>query len=228
NPVYPMALAAGSQSVSDSDRKRCAGEVVKLAPDWVWSHYARSMMIDSKDPSGNVSELKQFIAGEGSWPRAYYTLEYYQKKLNETDSILSEFERLNTFSSSRSQDLVHLWVLRLDKEKRSADSVNALKTTLNNILATSRDLKSLDAAYRAYDTLLKSPDDAAKAKKAILKVDPTWYPERGQTTIVSGANVTGLIYSFNVANHEYIIYNKIYDVIKAGFSGNIGPQEEVL
>ena len=229
NPVYPMALAVGIQSASDSDRQKWAGEVVRLAPDWIWSHYARSMLIDSNKVAEKVSELKQFIAGDGLWPSAYYTFESYQKKLNGADdSILSAFERLSTFPVSRSKDLVHLWELRLDKEKRSADSVNALKTTLSNIVATSRDVKVLVAAYMAYDTLLKSADEAANAKKAILKIDSTWYPERGQVTSVGGSNVTGFTYVFNVANHQFVIYNKIVEVIESSFSGKISPEEELL
>lgn len=224
NPVYPMSLALGLIRVSDTSEKAWLQKVVDVAPRWSWTNCARGLLLSAKDPEASVAELKKYVETEGSWNPAYSTLAYIQSNaLKKKDDGIATAERLAALPNASSWDFSLLWKLRLGKASGTPEAKSELRNELNRVLATSRDIKKLDAARLAYAELLDDKNRSAEVADKIRRIDPTWYPERGKVTYVSARNVSGIGRLIVVANRQLANFNKIEEVLE-----ETGPESKIL
>jgi thiol-disulfide isomerase/thioredoxin len=223
NPVYPMALAIGSFQVSETSKKVWLQRVVDVAPDWSWAHYARALLIVEKEPEAAVAELKKYVETEGSWGLAYYTLSYIQgTTLKRLDDAIETSEKMAALPDSRSWDLNYLWKLRLGKAGGTEQAKTELRNELGRLVASSRDVKKLDAARLAYNDLLEDKEQALRVENKIRRIEPAWYPERGRFISISARNVSGISRRVIAPNRQFANFNKIDE-----FSGEIEPERKI-
>lgn len=84
-----------------------------------------------------------------------------------------------------------LWRLRFGKAAGTAEAKSKLKSELDELVASSKDIKMLDVARQTYSDLLHDQTSAQLSRKKILQIDPTWYPERGHLAYVGRNNMSG-------------------------------------
>ena len=223
NPVYPMALAIGSFQVSEASKGAWLQKVVALAPDWSWAHYARALLIVEKEPEAAVAELKKYTETEGSWGSAYYTLSYIQgATLKRLDDAIETAGKMVALPGSRSWDLNYLWKLRLGKAGGTEQAKTELRNELERLVASSRDVRMLDAVRLAYKDLLEDKEQALKVENKIRRIDSAWYPERGRLISISARSVSGISRRVIAPNRQFANFNKIDE-----FSGEIEPEKKV-
>jgi len=223
NPVYPMALAIAQYQTSESSRNAWLKKVVELAPEWSWSHYARALLISVQEPETAVAELKKYIEADGSWISSYSTLAWIQEKtLKRLDDALTTRKKAASRPDARSWNLVSFWELRLGKAGGSEEAKAALRKELEQLTATSREIKILDAARQAYQNLLDDKEKSKAVEAKIRQIDPAWYPERGRILYMATRNTSGVPRLVVAANHQFAIWNKMNE-----FSGEMEKGEKI-
>ncbi|HEX8197424.1 MAG TPA: redoxin domain-containing protein [Pyrinomonadaceae bacterium] len=223
NPVYPMALAIAQYQTSQTSKNAWLKKVVELAPEWSWSHYARALLIAEKEPETAAVELNKYIEADGSWISAYSTLAWIQEKtLKKLDDAIATTEKAAARPDSRSWNFLSLWGLRLGKAGGTEEAKASLRTELERIASTSRDVKILDAVRLAYSDLLKDEEKSKSVKAKMLQIDPAWYPERGRILYISARNMSGVPRIVVATNAQFSLWNKMSE-----FNGEMEPVEKI-
>jgi thiol-disulfide isomerase/thioredoxin len=177
NPVYLMALYFDSNGAYGRESLE---RVVDLAPEWAWGHYAKALLVKEKDPESAVVELQHCIEKESSALRAYDKLiELQEDRLHRIDDAIRTAEQLAAQTDIRQQHrLEQLWRLRLIKNHGSAEAKTALANELSR-LESSGDVDTLLAVRSAYLNELKDSERASVIEHKIVRLDPSWTPQRG-------------------------------------------------
>jgi thiol-disulfide isomerase/thioredoxin len=224
NPIYPMALAIGFLHAADKSKNVWLQNVIDLAPEWTWTHYARALLRTDQELKEEAADLKKYIDARGSWGIAYYTLSYIQANtLKKPDDAIATVEKMVELPNSRSWDLNYLWKLRLGKAGGTEEAKISLRNELDRLFSSSHELRKLDAARIAYRDLLDDKTQAFKVENKIRRIDPTWYPERGLFISISTRNISGIVRRILAPNRQYSNFNKIDE-----FSGEIEPETKIL
>jgi thioredoxin-like negative regulator of GroEL len=66
DPVYAAALAIALFTESQQTKRGWFETVTRLAPDWVWSYYARAQLLQDKEPEAAVAEYLKMIERDRS------------------------------------------------------------------------------------------------------------------------------------------------------------------
>jgi len=223
NPVYPMALAIAQYQTSQTSKNAWLKKVVELAPEWSWSHYARALLITEKEPETAAAELNKYIEADGSWISAYSTLAWIQEKtLKKLDDAIATMEKAAARTNARSWNFLSLWGLRLGKAGGTEEAKAALRTELERLASTSRDVKILDAVRLAYSDLLKDEEKSKSVKAKMLQIDSAWYPERGRILYISARNISGVPRIIVATNNQFSLWNKSNE-----FTGEMEPEEKI-
>jgi peroxiredoxin len=209
NPVYPAALAAALFTESPANKNRWFEAVIKLAPDWAWSHYAQSQLMLEKEPETAAAELLKMIEKESDAPQPYTQVVFIlESRLKKFDDAIAVSEKMVRQKELRASGQSNLWRLRYNKAKGSEEAKAALRRELSQVAATSNDIALLAAARSAYTSLLKDKDAAQSVEQKIKRLDPTWYPERGTIQVMMVLDVTGPRSDF-YAGRQIAILNKM-------------------
>jgi thiol-disulfide isomerase/thioredoxin len=223
NPVYPLALAIAQYQTSPTSKNAWLRKVVELAPGWSWSHYARALLIVEKEPETAAAELDKYIEADGSWIAAYSTLAWIQEKtLKKPDDAIKTLEKVAERADARPWNFISLWNLRLGKAGGTEEAKTALRSELERIASTSRSLNILDAVRLAYSDLLKDEEKSESVKAQMLRIDPAWYPERGQILYISARNISGVPRIVVAANRQFALWRK-----SGEFTGEMEPAEKI-
>jgi thiol-disulfide isomerase/thioredoxin len=213
NPVYRMALGLARYNTSAASRNVLFKKVVDLAPDWSWSHYARESLLEERDPEAAAREMLEYLAEDGSARQAYYILIYIQEKtLGKIDDAIATAEKMAARPEFRADGLTMLWRLRFGKAGGTPEAKAKLKSELDGLVASSTDIKILDAARRAYSSLVGDKESAQASENKIRQLDPTWYPERGQILYVGTENASGILRVFVATNRQFAIFDRMGEV----------------
>jgi peroxiredoxin/tetratricopeptide (TPR) repeat protein len=213
NPVYPMALSIAHYNGAIASSKTLLKKVVELAPNWSWSHYARAGILPDKEAETAAKEMLQYLAEDGSARQAYYVLIYIQgKTLGRLDDAIATAEKMAARPEFRADGLTELWRLRFGKTGGTAEAKAKFKSELDELVASSSDIKILNAARQAYSSMLSDKDSAQASERKIRQLDPTWYPERGQILNVGAKNASGILRVFAATNKQYAIFDRMDEV----------------
>jgi hypothetical protein len=109
--------------------------IVELAPEWSWGHYAKALLIEASDPEGAIIELKHCIEKDSSALAAYDALiELQEKRLHRIDDAIRTAELLSAQTDIRPQlRLGQTWRLRLIKNLGSEEVKAALSSELSRL-----------------------------------------------------------------------------------------------
>ena len=213
NPVYPMALSIAHYNGVIASSDTLLKKVVELAPNWSWSHYARADILADKEAETAAKEMLEYLAEDGSARQAYYVLIYIQgTTLGRLDDAIATAEKMAARPEFRADGLTELWRLRFGRAGGTAEAKAKLKSELDELVVSSSDIKILDAARRAYSSMLSDKDSAQASERKIRQLDPTWYPERGQILTVGAANASGILRVFAATNKQYAIFDRMEEV----------------
>jgi thiol-disulfide isomerase/thioredoxin len=232
NPIYPLIIAETSFGLSESTRPLYE-RVVELAPNWAWAHYAKAHLyiVDGNIPITEMrNETKQLMVAEirkcielDPTTSAYSWLVFVLVDgLGSTGEAISVAEKWADQPEYRAEALKRLWQLRLAKEKESAEAKTSLGKELTQLLQSTRDVKTLAAVRSAYLDLLKDAASADKAKSAIQRIDPAWYPEQGEAWHLFWRDESGIPHFRPVVNHQAAIFHQINQLDDAN------PKEKIL
>jgi thiol-disulfide isomerase/thioredoxin len=213
NPVYPMALGLGFPNYGSFQGSKDAmfKKVVELAPDWSWSHYAKGYLLTDKEVSAR--ELLEYIAMDGTWRQAYYMLAYIQEKtLGRLDDAIATAAKMAARPELHAEGLKMLWRLRLGKLKGTPEAKAGLRRDLDEMVRSSTDIKVLAAARETYANLLNDDESRIATEKKIRRIDPTWYPERGQVVYVGALSISGLYHLMVATNRQIVLLNRMSEV----------------
>jgi thiol-disulfide isomerase/thioredoxin len=214
NPVYPMALGLARYNEIPGSREPLLRRVVELAPDWSWFHYAKAQLVYHNEPETAIRELLEYIAADGSLMDAYYSLSWIQdKKVRRIDDAIGTAEKMAARPEFHAEGLAMLWRLQFGKAGGSAEVKSKLKSELDALLASSSEVKILDAARQAYSDLLHDEESAHSSEEKIRRLDPTWYPDRGHVMYVQKQNMSGAARLWVSTNRQITLMNRLWKVI---------------
>jgi thiol-disulfide isomerase/thioredoxin len=220
NPVYLMALYYRSQG---SFGRESLEKVARLAPEWAWGHYAKSLLLSDTDPEKAVTELLKCIEKDPSAVEAYYRLIWLREmKLKRLDDAIATAEKLASQPELRDKGLYDLWRLRLEKAGETAEAKKGLKSELRKLADATNDIKILLSVRSAYSILLKDDEGARSIEDKIRRVNSTWYPERGVHLSGVFLNESGFPRYVVLANRQLAIYNKTVQSVESP-----DPQERI-
>jgi thiol-disulfide isomerase/thioredoxin len=209
NPVYSAALAVALFTESQQTRRGWFETVTKLAPDWVWSHYARAQMLQDKEPEAAVAEYLKMIEKEPLEPQPYADAIFIQRlRLKKTDDAIATAEKMLKHPELRITGQSNLWRFHLAKAGTTEEAKAKLRQELSQLGALSKDVASLAAIYAAYNDLLTDKEAAKAIEEKIIRIDPTWYPERGLRLATVELTDKGP-YHVVYAGRQLAIYNKL-------------------
>jgi ATP-dependent Lon protease len=182
NPIYPAALALGLSAEPQQTKNKWFETVARLAPDWVWSHYARGQLLQEKEPERALEEYLKIIEKEATFAQAYnQAISIQERRLKRIDDAIMMAEKMASQSDLRLAARVNLWRLRLAKVGATEEPKTKLRTELQQLALSSNDVNELASVRTAYNDLLKDKEAARVIAEKILRIDPSWYPERGLT-----------------------------------------------
>jgi peroxiredoxin len=223
NPVYLLALALEEPLSPAGIKNERLTKVVKIAPDWVWSAYARAVSLQEKNPQEAVAELLKFIEKEPEEVEAYeLLLQIQEKKLGKLDDAITTAKKMVSRPEIRSAGIKALWRLNLIKRQETADTKSELAAEISQLAASARDINTLSAIYWAYSNLLKDKKAAEKIEAKIKNIDPTWSKYRGETTSKFALTNAGLPRQIVTINRQSEIVYKI-----VGIGGSLTPKEKM-
>jgi len=209
NPVYPLVIAETARVPNEYVRPLLE-KVIQLAPDWAWAHYAKARLYDDEKNQLMAAEFLKCVEQDETASDAYYSLSYVlEKGLGKIDEAISVTEKLSAQPEFRLQGLRQLWRLRLNKAQGSDAAKASLRTELTRLLASSNEVETLSAIRSAYLDLLNDSDEANKVERTIRRIDPAWYPERGQTLFIAASNESGIPRPLLIANRQFSIFNQV-------------------
>lgn len=214
NPVYSMALALGSYHVSSAAKTSWYQQAVKLAPDdWAWRHYAKAMLVFEKEPETAAAEFLKYVETDGTWSSAYSFLSYLQEKpLKRIDDAIRTAQRMAANPEFRAEGLSLLWRLQLRKFNSSEVGKSNLRKELSRFVAESNDIKILNTVRLVYKDLLEEEENALAVKNKIIRLDSSWYPERGKLLFAWAVNASRISRIVIVVNRQYSIYNELSEI----------------
>jgi thiol-disulfide isomerase/thioredoxin/predicted Zn-dependent protease len=205
NPVYLMALYYRSNG---SFGRGSLEKVAEIAPEWAWGHYAKALLLSDMEPEKAVGELLKCIEEEPSASEAYYRLIGLQEtKLKRIEDAIATAEKFAAQPDLRAKGLAVLWRLRLEKANESEDAKESLKKELQKLAYDSNDIKLLRSISMAYYNLLKDEESARLIEDKIHRIDPTWYPTRGEVLSNVFLNESGVPRYVVLTNRQLAIYN---------------------
>src|SRR5260370_32740152 len=112
---------------------------------------------------------------------SYYILISIQKEsLGRIGDAIVAADKMGARPEFRADGLTVLWRLRFGKAGGTPEARAKLKSELDGLVVSSTDIKILDAARRAYSSLVGDKESVQASERKIRQLDPTWYPERGQ------------------------------------------------
>lgn len=180
-PIYPAALATALFGEPKSKRRGWFEQVVKLAPEWAWSRYAKAFLIQQKDPEAAVAELTHLQSQDPNAPQPYKDALFLQRYvLRRNEDAIKTAERMTEQPELRAIGLSNLWELCIAASKAKEDAKEQLRRELSLIEAKSKDVRILGAVRKAFKDLLQDKESAARLEARILKIDRTWYQERSE------------------------------------------------
>ena len=216
--VYPMALATG-QSLTPGDGKRAWYEAVaRISPDSAWGMLAKAKLVLVKTPDVAVAfvdravELDPSLA-DGWWLRIFLR----EHRLNDVAGALSVAEQWarRPEPEFRASGLYEKWRLRLLIAKDSAEAVSAMRQELQTLAANESDLSTLITVRRAWTTLLHDTNGAQAVESMIRKLDPAWYPERGERIYFANGNESGVPIQGIAVNRQVKVVSAVFDMNEA-------------
>jgi peroxiredoxin/Flp pilus assembly protein TadD len=236
NPVYPVAM---SQTLSGRMATLpLLKKAAELAPEWSWGHYAKSFVIlgrsfdvmnDKYEGRGDqmLAEVMKAIEQNSSVEMFYLRAIHIRERLNQVDEAIPIAEKMAAETSLQAKGLTELWRLRLAKAKGSDAAKENLRSELAKLFAESKEVPVLAAIRNAYATLLKDPAAADAVERKIRKVDPGWYPERGEANFVVQVNSTGMPFPVLAANRQLSIYTKLREIVLRREADNRKQMREI-
>lgn len=223
NPVYPMALTLVPYQTPFAIRNAWYEKVVKLAPEWFWARYAKAMLVYNKEPEVATSELLKYLEADQTREEAFQTLAYLQEKpLKRIDDAIRTAEKMTAQTELRAEGLALLWRLRLRKAKASDEEKTKLRGELSRLAVESKDVKLLNVVRSAYENLLEDTEKAKFVKNKIVRLDPSWYPERGEIQFLWAVNASGIPRLVIAVNRQYSIYKRMNEI-----DGELEPEEKI-
>lgn len=223
NPVYLLALALEEPLSPSSIRNERLTKVIEIAPDWVWSSFARATLLQEKDPNEAVVKLLKFIEKEPEEVEAYeLLLKIQEKKLGKLDEAIKTAEKMASIPETRSAGLKALWRLNLIKRQGADDAKLELAAELSKLTTSAHDTDTLGAIYWAYSNLLKDRKAAEKIEAKIKTFDSTWSEYRGVITSKFAFTNQGLPRHIVTINSQSQFAYKI-----VGMSESLTPKEKI-
>src|SRR6266404_3966164 len=214
NPVYVMALLLAEPYSPKEVRVPRLKKVIETAPGWAWGHYAKAKIIKDEEPEAAVAELLECVASDQNAVEAYeMLLELQEKRLGKIDDAISTAEKMIANPETRAFGFRALWRLRLDKAQGSEDAKASLRGELSRVSSSSSDIEVLTVVRWANSSLLSDREGASRTEERIRKIDPTWYPYRGEVTGQLAQTSQGLPRLVFAINRQYSI---IHERLKLG------------
>lgn len=209
NPVYLMA----NYSRYDGSLERDGLEkVARLAPEWAWGHYAKALLLESREPEKAAAEYLKCIDAEPLATQAYYRLINLQTDRNRIDDAIAVAERFAAQPELRPTGLKALWRLLLQKANGSQEAKDRLKQQLAATADASTTVSLLAAVRSAYTDLLNDDQSAREIEAKIRKLDPTWYPTRGMMLSGPFFNISGIPRYVVLTNRQFALYTQTREI----------------
>ncbi len=209
NPVYLMALLNGQSLTYYTQERAWLEKVAKLAPEWAWGHYAKASLLLRGNQEQAVTEWLKCLEAEPTALGAYSSLIRLAERSGKMEDALRTAERMLTQPELRASGLGELWRLQLAKAQASDEAKAALRDTLQRLTASSSEIATLVAVHSADTNLLKDSEGARRVEEKLRRLDPAWYPGRGQMTVAFVSNETEIPSEMVLANRQYELYSKL-------------------
>jgi len=193
NPVYPMALTMGALALAPARVTQARyAHVATLAPEWSWGHYAKACSLADRDPDAAVMELNKALEIDPSMTEAWNQLISIQEKAQRIDDAIATGTKMAAQPQSYAAGMLTLWRLRFAKENGSTEAKTKLRTELDRLSATSKDVELLTAARTVCKNILKDDDAVKNVEARLKKIEPDWYVGRDVTAVMTVSNFSGV------------------------------------
>jgi thiol-disulfide isomerase/thioredoxin len=219
NPAYPLALLLGLE-YRVSNVMAVWKTVAATAPEWSWGHYARGWvafgrnwfaMNEKADAKGEqaIAEFLEAAKIDPAVPEFYDRAIFFQEHFGRIDDALVIADRMASRPETRAAGLPISWRLRLAKAKGSAEARQQLKSELAELAGRTSDIDMLAAIHLGYRDVLEDQEGAAAAEQRIVKLDPSWYPDRGCAEFDVLPNTSGIPVPLMVVNQQCAVMREV-------------------
>ena len=222
NPIYPAAMSLpflGRMATFPLWKR-----VAELAPEWSWGHFAKAFAIQGRDfdvmndkygghGDQMLAEVLKAIQQDRTVEMFYDRAIQVQERLDQIDDAIATAEQMSSQPSLHAKGLTELWRLGMVKAKGSDAAKENLRSELAKLSVESKDIDVLAAVSKAYVNVLRNQASADAIERRIRKIDPGWYPERGEASFTIQINSSGVPFAVLAANHQLSIYNKLWEIV---------------
>lgn len=186
-------------------------KIADIAPDWAWGHFAKARIAeDNKDPDTTILELRKCIELDGTPRRPYLRLFPHYRSRKDYDAAIELAEKMAGYPGNFVETgQTALWTNRFLKSANSPEDRAKLKAEAAKLAESTTDIDTLVGVARIYSSLFKDEGAKAAVIEKIHKIDPLWYPERGDTNLFFISLSSGVDRVLNLANHDLAIFNRI-------------------
>lgn len=220
NSLYPLALFHGQLTAFQDVKTKWLNKIAEIAPDAIWGKYAIARNLEQTDPDASLAVYLNAIdkdPTEISFYASAFQLLQKQKKLDEAATLLVKMRAQPVL---KIDTLQYEWSWYFMKMGANDEAKQQLIAILKKLIQDSNDVQTL-VAVRGRLRILNDEESIKAVDEKISRLDPTWYPQRGQVSF-NITSSTGKMKRSYFAGRQNQLHAKLLEI-----GTNIDPQEQI-